>query len=222
MKKYEEAIICYENALKVNTKSPEIYNDLGSTYFKMGFYNKALENYNKSILLSKSYADAYFNRAMLKLLNGDFEDGWQDYEWRKIKTEPLGVNDINLPHLSNLNQAIGKNVLVYSEQGLGDTIQFSRYVMLLTQYELNVFFLPQKKLITLLKTLNGKFILLDKYEQEDLCDFKISLLSLPNLFNTNLKNIPSFKNYLFADNDRIDYWKKKLNSKKIKIGICNN
>ena len=93
----------------------------------------ALASYDRAIAVKPDYADAYYNRSLLLLLKGDFARGWADYEWRwKSKSLPTfkGRRDFGQPLWLGKEPIAGKTILLHGEQGLGDTLQFCRYVKL--------------------------------------------------------------------------------------------
>ena len=115
---------------------------------------------------------------------------------------------------------MGKKFFVYEEQGLGDVIQFCRYLPLLKQKGAEVIFNVKPKMHTLLRTLDEDIVFVDIDPDGNSIDFETPLMSLPYLFNADLNLIPSTTSYLSADQDRIISWKKRLAKDSFKIGIC--
>ena len=113
-----------------------------------------------------------------------------------------------------------KEIFVYEEQGLGDTIQFVRYLPLLKQKGAEVTFKVQKKMHALLRTLGEDITLVDSETDVINIDFESPLMSLPYLFNTNFNTIPSMTSYLSVDHHRVISWSKLLKKATFKIGIC--
>ena len=114
----------------------------------------------------------------------------------------------------------GKNFFVYAEQGFGDIIQFSRYLLLLKQRGAKVTFKVQPKMHVLLQTVDKDIVLVDSDPEDSEIDFEAPLMSLPHLFNTNLSTIPSSKSYLYANRDKVISWEKRLKKPTFKVGIC--
>jgi hypothetical protein len=113
-----------------------------------------------------------------------------------------------------------KNFLVYEEQGLGDIIQFCRYLSLLRQKGARVIFRVKKEMHALLKTLDEDIILVESDPDLNNIDFESPLMSLPYLFNTHLNTIPSMTSYLYADQEKIKSWSERLTKDSFKVGIC--
>jgi hypothetical protein len=110
-------------------------------------------------------------------------------------------------------------VFIYWEQGLGDTIQFCRFLKLAAQRGANIIFSARNCLHELLKTLSPSIKLIGERETPAHFDYHCSIMSLPLAFETATHNIPADIPYLHADPARIQHWKQKLGSEGFKIGI---
>ena len=113
----------------------------------------------------------------------------------------------------------GKTILLYAEQGLGDTIQFCRYVQLVASLGAKVILEVQRPLVPLLRGLAGVESLIAKGDQLPEFDYQCPLMSLPLAFKTDLNSIPVSQRYLEAQAQRVVYWRERLKSNKFKIGI---
>ena len=149
------------------------------------------------------------------LIRKNFEDGWKDYSYRKnIKTFPKYKPNIKL--LDNLSQIKDKKIFVYHEQGLGDSLQFCRYVKLLANKGAKVIFMVQKSLQYLLTDFDKDIEITIDEKKISQCDYYCYLLDLPMVFNTNSNNIPDQIPYIKLPNKFVDSWKYKLNSENFK------
>ena len=218
-KNFTSALEFFDLSLKLNPSYPEALSNQGATLNELKRYDEALASYDKSISLKPDYSDAYWNQALSHLVTGNFESGWKNYEyrWKKTKAEPMRHQEF--PLLTDLNEISGKNVLVWSEQGYGDTIQFSRFIEKLIELKADVIFEVQEPLKELLQNsfLHPKVI--SQEESTGVIDFQIPLVSLPLLFSTNFDNIPSTNSYIRADEENLIFWRDKLNSKNKKMNI---
>jgi len=244
---YEKAIHSYSSALNLNSNIPEIYLNKGIVLFNQYKWNEALENFDKAINLDKDCAEAYnnkaliymykkiskseenfvaalkiksdyldakFNLAIFYLSNGRYEEGLRAYECRhefklkRFQSAPwLGLEDVK-----------GKIVFVYPEQGLGDFIQFLRYLPMLETMGAEIWLEVPKPLERITLTLNCKFKLVENVK--DGFDYHCPIMSLPLALKTSIENIPAPKKYLHADPTKIIAWEKKLGSRmKYRIGI---
>ena len=157
----------------------------------------------------------FYNFYSLRLLSdGDFDQGWKYYDYR---------NEKKINYFKNVNEWTGeeiksKNIVVYSEQGLGDCIQFSKYLIPLTKIANHVTFVVQSKLNNLFKK-EIKNLSIDIIEncKNKKFDFKITLGSLIKFFYKEKinENESLIKQNLLTSNE----WKKKLSNSKLNIGI---
>lgn len=220
LQNYEFAIKDFNKAITIKPDYAEAYCNIGVMYKNVGDIVSAIKFYNKSIKIDPNFSEAFFNKSIALLLNGNFEEGLALYESRKKIQKVHNKYPDNL--LWDGKKSLKNRVLlIYSEQGLGDTIQFCRYIKLLADFGANIIFEIPNNLYGLLKDLEGvnKFLIKEKKNDEKY-DFHCPLLSLPYLLKTNLKNIPKKIPYLFAENNRIIKWKNYLGDKDFKIGIC--
>ena len=222
LKRYDEALASYDKAINLKPDYYEAWYNKGVTLGELKRYDEALASYDKAIILKPDYSAAHWNKALTQLVLGNFESGWKnhEYRWKKTKAEPMRHQQF--PLLTNLNEISGKIVLVWSEQGYGDTIQFSRFIEKLIELKADVIFEVQEPLKALLQNsfLHPKII--SQEESTGVIDFQIPLVSLPLLFSTNFDNIPSTNSYIRADEDNLIFWRDKLNStnKKMNIGVA--
>ena len=216
----KEAIYALRKSTLIEPNNAVYYSNTGNVLRDLGEFNKAIETYNKAILLKPDYAEAYYNLSFTYNLRGDLTKGLELYEWR-LKKNSLTTR-IPRKHLTwDKDKPIsGKIFFVYEEQGLGDTIQFCRYLSLLKQNNVQVIFKVKTKMHALLKTLNENIILIDSEPDNNSIDFEIPLMSLPYFFNTNINTIPSMTSYLSADHEKVKSWKKRLTKDTFKVGIC--
>jgi Tetratricopeptide repeat len=220
MKRFDEALASYDKALALKPDYAEVFNNRGNTLLELKRVDEALASYDKALALKPDYAEAHWNEALLRLLTGDFSRGWAQYEWRWERKEfPSKRPDVNaLPWRGE--ELRGRSILVFSEQGLGDVIQFVRYLPLLLEREANVTFLTSEKLIRLLRPLTAKIAVISAVKQNAIYDFQCALMSLPHQFNTNLSSIPNNVPYLAAGEELVARWKVRIGEHGFKIGIA--
>ena len=218
--KLDEAIESYQRALNIKPDYAEAYNNMGNVLKDQGKLDEAIEAYQRALRIKPDYADAYNNKSHSHLLMGDFNEGWDLYEWRtqtKEKRSRKAIEHLSWDGAQNIS---GKRFVVYEEQGLGDKIQFCRYLPLLVQQNAFVTFKVASSLHSLLGTLDSNIILTNDLPSEDQIDFEAPLMSLPYLFKTELQTIPAPSPYLYADAAKINLWAEKLHKDNFKIGIC--
>ena len=223
----EEAERMARRGIAINDRLPYAWNNLGvilqgladTPASRTTRFAEARACFDQAMTLNPEYFEAYWNRGTLSLLQGEFEQAWPDFEWRKRKQgHNLQVASAQ-PVWSGLEDISNKTILVHWEQGLGDTIQFCRYVQLLSKVAGRVLFWPQKSLMALMRRANLGAEIVDFDDKTLRYDFRIPLMSLPVVLKTNLGNIPRQWSYLAPDPDRVAQWKKTLSSEGFKIGI---
>ena len=223
LKRYDEALAHYDKALSLKANYHEAWTNKGVTLHELKRYDEALAHYDKALSLKPDYADASWNKSLTLLLQGDFENGLPLYEsrWDSEKvSETSGKRIFNKPTWVGVDSLAGKTILIYGEQGLGDFIQFCRYVKLVAELGANVILEVPQSLASLMKGMDGISKLVIKGEELPYFDYQCPLLSLPLAFRTNLTTIPCNKPYLFADSNKAAEWEKKLGGKRQKrIGL---
>ena len=214
----DDAINNFLKSIEIDPNYKEAYNEIGCLYILRKDFINAEKFINLAINIDNFYFEALYNRSWVNLIRKNFKDGWKDYSYRKnIKTFPKYKPNIKL--LDNLSQIKDKKIFVYHEQGLGDSLQFCRYVKLLANKGATVIFMVQKSLQYLLTDFDKDIEITIDEKKISQCDYYCYLLDLPMVFNTNSNNIPDQIPYIKLPNKFVDSWKYKLNSENFKIGI---
>ncbi len=166
-----------------------------------------------------------WNKSLLLLLQGDFENGLPLYEnrWGSEKVSQIaGKRFFDKPTWLGVEALQGKTILLYGEQGLGDFIHFCRYAKLVADFGAKVVLEAPESLAGLVENLEGVSQVVVKGEELPPFDYQCPLLSLPLAFQTNLDTIPNQRRYINLDNypNKIIEWKARLGSKlKLKVGL---
>lgn len=220
---YDNAIIEYKRALELNPAYAEAFNNIGIAYKETGRVDKSIKSHEKAIKLRADYAEAHWNLALVLLTNGNFLAGWREYEWRYRKADWQTVypRRFEIPRWEGQHFA-DRNLLIHCEQGLGDVLQFVRYIPLVKARGGQVTFEVYPELIDLVRGTLGIDHLepFSYYEppQGDY-DFYIPLLSLPGIFHTTIATIPANGPYIRAAQSKIDYWQTRLANSGFRIGL---
>jgi tetratricopeptide (TPR) repeat protein len=222
----EESLESYDRAIQISPNLLDAYSNRGLCLEKLKRLDESLESYDKAIQISTDSADIRWNKSLTLLLSGNYEEGWKEYEWRwdnKFLTGSKNKRSFSQPLLPVGESLKDKTILIYAEQGLGDTIQFSRYISQVAQLGANVIFEVQPALINLLKNLKGVGQIVGKGGSLPKFDYQCPLMSLPLVFKTKLDTVPNIVPYVFAEKNKIDYWHKKLISARgLKVGLVWN
>jgi len=220
LKEYLLAVDSYYQALKYKPDFFEAYNNLGNTLHKLKRYDEALSAYDHAIQLKPDDPTLHWNKSLVKLILGNYEEGWKLYEWRRqTKKNKNNYKVYDQPLWLGQESIRNKTILVESEQGFGDVIQFCRYIPLLENLGAKVIVEAPKELISILRSLNGNFLIVEKGQSLNHFDFHIPIMSLPHAFKTNINNIPASIPYLFSSKTKREYWNKKIGKKKPLIGL---
>ncbi|MDR4499745.1 MAG: tetratricopeptide repeat protein [Candidatus Scalindua sp.] len=219
--KFDDAIDSCKKALGIDPDCPESYNNLGASLQAANRLEEAIACYKQATSLNPDYALAHMNMSLALLLAGNFDDGWQEYEWRlRIRNHIPATLKKHMWDGSSLN---GKSILIHTEQGFGDTIQFARYLPMVQVLGGKVILECQNELICLLRDFSG----IDEFlEYTPTCkpaipfDVHLSLLSLPRIFGTTLDTVPADIPYIKVDSQLVKKWSKRVgNNDNFKIGI---
>ena len=216
----DEALACHDKAIALKPDSAQAHCNRASVLNCFNRSTEALAGFNQAIALQPDFARAYFNRAITELSNGDMENGWRDFEWRREIVEMSGSRIFPRPPLNSVADIEGKTILVHYEHGFGDTLQFYRYLELLHQRGAKILFHVQKKLRRLL-TPHDNFITFVELDDPSLnYDYHVPMMSLPLLFGTTLATMPANVPYIAADGALVEKWRARLGGDGFKIGIC--
>jgi tetratricopeptide (TPR) repeat protein len=219
----DEALIDFEKAIILNPSSFEAYNNRGNVLSEMRRYGEARASFERAVELNPQSSDAHWNLGQCCLRMGDFEPGWHHSERRLTHSRLLGWREDNYTgqRWSNSSQDIrGKTILLIAEQGLGDTIQFSRYAALVRDMGAQVILEVQSTLAQLLKQIPGIMVVARGTELPPY-DLYCPLLSLPMVFKTNLHSIPAPEKMIFSDKLQVERWAKLLGDhRKPRVGIA--
>ena len=222
LEKYDDAVKAYSKAIQLKPNYAEAYNNRGVIYKELSQMNLALKDLKKAISLKPDYPEANSTMGVTLLLTGNFSKGWEQYEWRwKDLSDPSVIRSFKQPLWDGKKSLKDKSILLYSEQGLGDTIQFSRYILLIKALGAKVILETHKELLNIVGSIDSNITIILMGQTLPHFDFQCPLLSLPLKFGTGLKNIPSPNRYIWADKRIVPKWKKKIGSqKKPLIGLA--
>lgn len=215
--RFEEALEHYDRALQLQPDYAEAHNNRGYALQLLQRPDEALASYARALALRPQYAAAHFNRATAWLLSGNFDRGWAEYEWRGqgVRSRFRTAQGPPQPLWLGEEPLAGKTILLHAEQGLGDTIQFCRYVPLVATLGARVCLEVPQTLASLLASLGGLAQISMQSESTEAADlpafdYQCPLMSLPLAFKTTLTTIPATVPYLQSDSTRRHRWAARL------------
>lgn len=209
--KLDEAAAAFRCAIALAPSHSDAHNNLGVVLQRQGRFQEALECFRQAIRHQAENAEAHWNLAATLLLLGRLPEAWPEFEWR-IHTRALAPRHFTQPRWSGSHTA--DTVLVYAEQGFGDTIQFVRYLSLVKERVGRVIFECQPELATLLQGCDGidAFVIQSRDGLPPAVSFQhqISLMSLPGVFGTAPDTIPHEVPYIHVPPAVRARWRERL------------
>lgn len=214
----KRALRCFEQALAADPTYRDALNNLANIHLTVGNSDKALHYTRRLLKLYPDHMQAHGTAAGVLLARGDLKEGWEHYEWRWLKPDlPVPLRDFGCPEWTG-GDISDKTILLSHEQGLGDSIQFIRFVPEVVKRARHVILEVPANLHALyahipdvtLATHNG---LLPPF------DVHLPLMSLPHVLGVTLENLPTPIPYLQADPARVESWRDRLPQGGFRIGI---
>jgi len=205
---YPAAEGCFSRVVALAPHSREAMLNLGYVLGEQGRSQEARRCYESILAAFPACAEARYNRAAYLLRAGDFRAGFTDYEARFAAMKSVDQRVYSQPRWDG-SLLQGRSILVYCEQGLGDALQFSRYVPLLAGQGAKVILEVQRPLVSLLASIKGAERIVAKSVTPPATDFHIPLLSLPHIFETTLETVPASVPYITPPETFVAAWRKQ-------------
>jgi tetratricopeptide (TPR) repeat protein len=205
----DEAVDAYDRTLAVIPSHAAALSSRGVALQALNRHAEAIASFDRALALAPDYADAHFNRSLARLAIGDYRAGQLDYEWRWRRSGAAPPR-LNRPLWLGEAPLTGKTILLHAEQGLGDTIQFARYVPRLAAAGAEVVLEVHQELKALLSRLPGAAAVIGRGEPRPAFDLHCPLGSLPLACKTEPASVPADIPYLAADPARVERWRPRL------------
>jgi tetratricopeptide (TPR) repeat protein len=217
--KLDDAIKNLHKSIQLDSNNPIAYNNLGNTLQRLYQLPEAITAYKKAIKLQTDYADAHLNLAFAYLRQGDYVHGWKEHEWRLKKHTTKNTATLTASKKTIFK---GTRVLVQTEQGFGDTIQFIRFLPQLKEKGCTITLQAQAEICPLLSQCKGvdQMMEMDNFKNNDAeYDITLSLMSLPYLLGTTLDNLPSTAPYIQPSAKKQHQWEHYFDKETTNVGI---
>lgn len=214
-----EAIQILQQSLQKNPNSAVTCHTLGNAWREAGRLKESQDAFGDALKIEPQLVESHWDLAFTLLLQGDFLRGWEEYEWRWARKDHA-PRSFAAPAWRG-EDLRDKRLLVYAEQGAGDTIQFVRYLPLLIQRGARVVLECPRPLVSLLQTVPGVENVIARGDDLPPVDWQCALLSLPHRFRTTLDSIPAGVPYLHsrADGPQLPVPVQSSTGRQLRVGL---
>jgi tetratricopeptide (TPR) repeat protein len=217
--RFEEALAGFDSALARRPHYVEAHFNRGNVLRDMLRLDEAMASFDRATTVDPGFAPAHRNKGFCALLRGDFARGLPLYEWRKKLSPPIEARSYPQPLWTGTEDVRGKTVFAYVEQGLGDTIQFWRFIAPLQARGARVIVSVQDGLMALMAHASPAAELVDSRAVPLDFDYHIPLMSLPLALGLQPDTISADTPYVSAEPARVAKWGSVIGEKGFKIGI---
>ena len=209
--KHHDALADFATATRLNPQHADALCNRGMALEALGQHTAALGAYDAAIALSPRQAVAHFNRALCNLTLGNYGEGWPEYEWR-WRTEQLKSSEriSDQPLWLGKESLQGKRILVHAEQGLGDSLQFCRYLPMVSELGATLIVQVQAPLMPLIRTMRGVTQVVGQGEAVPGFDVHCPFMSLPLAFGTTVETVPARPRYVSPSAQKALAWQQRL------------
>jgi tetratricopeptide (TPR) repeat protein len=217
--RFEEAATQYRAAHSNNPKNLNALANLGLALLNLNDPAEAERTYTEALRISPEHGDIRMSLGIAQLMQGNYADGWENYEARWQADQFNARHRKFAAHRWEGQPLQGRKLLVYAEQGFGDTVQFCRYLPLLSEQGAEVHFECQPQMLALCRTLEGVENVIARPDPLPETDYCIPLMSVPRILQTTLRSIPKNVPYLSTSPQKIDSFRNQLDGETLKVGL---
>jgi len=220
--RFSEALASFDRALSIKANHVDALGNRGLVLRDLDRPLEALASYDRALSIEPDNTETHSNRSCLRLLLGDLERGFEEFEWRwRVPDFAPRRADFAQPLWRGGEPLEGRTILLHAEQGYGDALQFVRYAPLVAARGARVVLEVPPPLTALVASVPGAALVVGRGEKLPDFDCHCPLLSLPLAFKTRLDTIPAAIPYLSAPQDRVAKWRQRLpETRGRRIGIA--
>jgi tetratricopeptide (TPR) repeat protein len=222
LRRHDEALPVLDKALAIAPDLASAWVNRGNVLAALHRHDDARASLQRALAITPDSAATRWNASLLELLLGQFSSGWQLYESRWAMPAFESKRHTHLPVWLGETDLRNKRIVLWHEQGFGDTLQFCRYAIMVAALGAAVVLEVQPALKTLLaRSLRGIALVIATGEAVPACDFATPLMSLPRAFGTQPGTIPFVPVYLTADPVGMAGWARRLGPRRhgLRIGM---
>jgi hypothetical protein len=191
----------------------------GQALGEVGEYERSLRAYERAMAISPQVATIRVAYGMALLRLGDFLRGWEFYDARESMQEVSQFTSGEIPPRYTSGNLHGRTLLLMSEQGLGDTLMFARYIPMLAKRGAKIIVVSHNEVAELLRTVPGVERVVPFATTLPAFHLYARLLSLPRIFATTLWNIPGQVPYVRVSPGRIEQWRQRVLADGAEAGV---
>lgn len=219
LNRIQEALDSCQQALELDPNMVEAHCNLGTIQLALGLLGESVHSFERTLALAPGYTKARHNLSHAQLAMGQLAQGWRNYEFRLDEHKHIHPAT-SLPRWTGQPIAIGDRLLVLVEQGLGDMLQFSRYLPLAAQrFAGGVSLFTLTPLLSLFRRSFPMIEVIDTIPNvQDDWQWQCPLLSLPLAFGTIVETIPNETPYLVPDVERSAQWRSRIDQLNLPLG----
>jgi tetratricopeptide (TPR) repeat protein/SAM-dependent methyltransferase len=216
--RFDEAIIALEKALALNPNFAFAHSNMGNALRSLGRLDEAIACFEKAVELGPHLAIAHKNLGLTRLQKGEYRTGWPEYGWR-WQADGHAPRNYPQPHWQGESLA-GKTLLLYTEQGLGDAIQFARFIPELAAQGARIVLEVHPQLMGLMRRLAGVSEIISAWGEVPPFDIYLPIMDIPGVLGLMPDTIPRKVPYLSAEPERIARWRERIGAHGFKVGIA--
>ena len=216
----DEALRSFDAALRLSPDDPDLLCGRAIALKELGRFDDALECFDRALAVNPGHVESKANKGALLLLLGRYVAGLPLFEYRWIRGEFAKAETVSAWPEWKGEELFGKRLLIIDEAGLGDVIQYSRYLPMLARTGAKISYACRPSMRALLRESCANIDLIDPPGDDAEYDYCVALCSLPYALGTRLETIPASPRYLRADPARVAHWKERLGARGFKVGLA--
>ncbi len=212
--KLDKATEAFQSGLQLTPADRQLKLSLANATRDLGQLNEAIQLLRETIEAHPDFAEAHRDLAHALLLNGEYQEGWIENRWRWDTASMLGAKrHQSIPEWTGQPLA-GRRILIWDEQGFGDSIQFVRYVPWVSEMGGEILLEVQPQLVRLFETIEGTYEIFNRGAEISRVDYQVPLINLPDVFCSDPNSVPNSVPYLKVDPSFVG------KSGKVRVGLC--
>lgn len=215
--RFEEALAVLEKALALKPDFAFAHSNKGNALRGLGRMDEAIDAFAKAVELGPQLAVAHKNLGLTRMQKGQYREGWPDYGWRWL-ADARAPRDYPQP-LWQGEPLAGKTLLLYTEQGLGDAINFARFVPFLAARGARIVLEAHPQLMALFSTLEGVADIVPAWGHMPHFDTYLPIMDVPGVLGLTPDTLPRQVPYLAAAPERVARWRQRIGPEGFKVGI---